>query len=112
MATIPWRPQRVLRRTWKADQVEEYRVMEKDLSQKQEGQKLKLRPQRADYGRGPPIIDICGVSAAAFKTNLKQAQNTYFTTSLYEIDRLLKERSEPAKSQLDAKDRQADETEL
>jgi hypothetical protein len=113
MASDIWRPQRILRRTWKADQTKEYRVMEKNLSQEQNRQKQPpaLRQQKASL-KNNPIVDICGISAIAFKTNLKQEQNTYFTTSLYKIDRLLQESIERDESQLDASDRQADETEL
>jgi hypothetical protein len=95
MGSDIWRPQRILRRTWKTDQIKEYRVIEKGLSQEQDRQErpLALRQRKASQ-KNKPLIDICGISAVAFKTNLKQEQNTYFTTSLYEIDRLLEERSE------------------
>ncbi len=49
---------------------------------------LGLRPTR-DFQR--PTIDICQITANAFHLNLKKKDNEFFTTSLYEIDRLLKE---------------------
>ena len=37
----------------------------------------------------PPIINICGILASAFCTNLKQKKNEFFTILLYEIDQEL-----------------------
>jgi hypothetical protein len=84
--------------------------MEKELSQEQDD-KPELRQQKASLKKHP-IVDICGISAAAFRTNLKQAQNTYFTTSLYKIDRLLQEHVEQDHHQQDAGERQENETEI
>jgi hypothetical protein len=36
------------------------------------------------------MIDICGVSAVAFKANLHKEENVFFVTSLSEIDCELK----------------------
>lgn len=38
------------------------------------------------------MIDICGISAAAFKMNLRKEENVFFATSLFEIDRELEAR--------------------
>jgi len=53
---------------------------------------LELRPKTKVCQQASLSIDICGISAAAFHVNLKRDQNTFFTTSLYEIDRILEER--------------------
>ena len=39
-----------------------------------------------------PTIDICGITAAAFRLNLKKKENMFFTTSLFELDCELKAR--------------------
>ena len=35
-----------------------------------------------------PTIDIYGILASAFRTNLKQKKNEYFISLLYKIDRI------------------------
>jgi hypothetical protein len=99
-----------LQRTWKVKQAKEYRVIEKELSQEQDN-KIKLPQQKATHKKYP-VVDICGISAAVFRTNLKQEQNTYFTTLLYKIDRILQDYAEQDQPLLDPRDRQDDETEL
>jgi hypothetical protein len=41
------------------------------------------------------IVDIAGISGIGIHYNLQQSNNEAFTTSLYEIDSLLKQRGEP-----------------
>ena len=41
-----------------------------------------------------PSIDICRITAAAFRINLKRKENVFFTTSLLEIDRELRDRED------------------
>ncbi len=86
------------RHTWKTDQTQAYKTMEQELKSLQPfnpanglNAPLGLRPTR-DFQR--PTIDICQITANAFHLNLKKKDNEFFTTSLYEIDRLLKERQE------------------
>ena len=73
----------------------------------------KPQPQNPCYTTAattePPIINIYGILASAFCTNLKQKKNKYFTTSLYEIDQELQERSNQSQSE---DKRQDQETEL
>jgi len=96
LAKDSWRPQRILRRTWKTDQKQEYQKMDQDLKgdplkRQPKPTKLELRPEAKPTS---PTIDICGISAVAFDLNLRRKENTYFTTSLYEIDRILEEHKE------------------
>ena len=44
------------------------------------------------------IIDICEISYLAFYTNLKYAENTLFSLSLYKLDRKLEDRKQGLKS--------------
>ena len=57
-------------------------------------------------------IDICGISAIAFRSNLQRKENTFFTTSLYEINCILKERQAEEASERSEQDRQPEESEL
>ena len=49
-------------------------------------------------------MDIAGISGPAFSLNIRRQGNTIFSTSLYEIDRLLEDRKAEARelSQQDA----------
>ena len=49
-------------------------------------------------------VDIAGISGPAFSLNIRRQGNTIFSTSLYEIDRLLEDRKAKARelSQQDA----------
>jgi hypothetical protein len=59
------------------------------------------------------VIDICGIGAAAFQTNLRKKENVLFCTSLHEIDQILQIRKEGlATDQQISSDRQENETEL
>jgi RNase H-like domain found in reverse transcriptase/Reverse transcriptase (RNA-dependent DNA polymerase)/Integrase zinc binding domain/Integrase core domain len=52
----------------------------------------KLKVQTPDSHPKPlPLSQICEVSANAFHFHMKRSENEFFTTSLYEIDRLLEE---------------------
>ena len=57
----------------------------------------------------PPTIDIAEIGAAAFHFNLRRPDNEFFTTSLYEIDRLLEEHEE--QGQADSEDDRQDSKE-
>jgi len=39
-----------------------------------------------------PLVDICCIGAVGFYRNLVQPDTIAFTTSLYEIDRIIKEK--------------------
>ena len=62
-------------------------------------QTAEPRKKRSKLERQPQLqpepkysIDICGISAMAFQSNLRRKENTFFTTSLYEINCILEER--------------------
>jgi hypothetical protein len=44
--------------------------------------------------RDPPTLDIAAISAIGFHFNMYQKDNEVFTTSLYEIDRIIDEKEE------------------
>jgi hypothetical protein len=84
------------RYTWKTDQTQAYKTMEQELKSLQPfnlvnrlNAPLGLQSTR-DFQR--PTIDICQITTNAFHLNLKKKDNEFFTTSLYKIDQLLKER--------------------
>ena len=69
-----------------------------------------LRPIRQDPEKQrKPTIDICGISAAAFRMNLHRKENIFFAISLFEIDREIEARG-PETSNMDPQ--RPDETEL
>jgi len=123
-----WRPQILKRKTlsslhepglrrstWKEDQAKQYGRMQAALEEISPFPKPGLRnpttyqtKQRQERWR-KPLIDICGISPAAFKANLKRAENTFFTTSLFEIERELGARKDPEPA---LSEQQQEETEL
>ena len=57
-------------------------------------------------------VDICCISAVGFYRNLVQPDTVAFTTSLYEIDRLIKEKEALAYDQLNGKEHELTDEEL
>ena len=49
----------------------------------------------------PPTVDIAAISAIAFHFNMYRRDNEVFTTSLYEIDRIIDEREEKPAEETD-----------
>jgi hypothetical protein len=39
------------------------------------------------------VIDICSILANTFYLNIKREENVFFITSLYKVDRILKDRA-------------------
>ena len=111
-----WRLQSILRRTWKSDQAKEYSQMNNTLSAigfpKQAAEPRKRRSKLELQLELKYSIDICGISAIAFRSNLQRRENTFFTTSLYEINCILKERQAGEASKQSEQDRQPKESEL
>jgi hypothetical protein len=73
---------------------------------------LELRDELA---KTATTIDICFISAAAFKMNLRRKDNTVGSISLYEIDRELQDRQEHQEAARPARlpgEQQENETEL
>jgi len=98
----PWRPQKILCRssTWTADQEKKYQRMEELLrgegnskSERDTGTR-RAKPEPRSRDEKLSSIDICGISGEAFQLNLKREENQFFTTSFYEIDRLIEERTD------------------
>ena len=86
-----WRPKTLRSHKW--DTQERYRHMEDSLAG-------VVRPKDIPYKKRPwveketvadPIVDIAGISGIGMHYNLQQSNNEAFTTSLYEIDNLLKQ---------------------
>jgi len=70
--------------------------------------RLQNRTKEPPKDQKAKEVDICGISRATFHLNMKRKENTFFTTSLYEIDRELERRTELPSS---PEDRQLYETE-
>jgi hypothetical protein len=68
--------------------------------------KLELREQLKNQLTKKPeqTIDICEISYLAFYTNLKYAENTLFSLSLYELDRELEDRKQGLESRVEELD--------
>jgi hypothetical protein len=92
-----WKPQRILQRsgsTWKSNQTAEYKKMAMNLNWRQPAEeKSQIRATKSEPK--PELVDICGISAAAFRLHLKKPNNTFFAASLDEIDAILESRKEP-----------------
>jgi hypothetical protein len=102
--------------TWKGDQAKQYRKMHDELRGRAP-QKTEADPRRFKQKERKvyqPAINICGITAAALRLNLRQKDNILFATSMFEIDRELEAR-ESTTSEIDevpAGTRRPDETEL
>ena len=70
--------------------------------------------RRQINGQEKPTIDICSISVAAFRLNLKRKENTFFATSLFEIDRELEAHipKDQTSEGISKDDQQPDEIEL
>jgi predicted aspartyl protease len=111
LAKDTWRPQ-ILRRTHTKDQASQYQAMEQELQVPEPKTRLEGLMDRKTEKR-TAVIDICGIGAAAFQTNLRKKENVLFCTSLHEIDQILQIRKEGlATDQQISSDRQENETEL
>jgi hypothetical protein len=104
------------RHSWKIDQTQAYRTTKQELKPLRPfspaarlNAPLGLRPTKESP---KPTIDICQITANAFHLNLKKKDNKLFTTSLYEIDRLLRERQDKDTPERGPLEQQADEIEL
>jgi hypothetical protein len=82
------------------------------IGRKETKLKLRQKPSTESKARQSQTIDICGISAEAFQLNLRRKENTFFTTSLYEIDQLLQERKAEQLNDVTPGDQQPEETEL
>jgi predicted aspartyl protease len=95
--TADWRTKGT---TWVATQEAQYKIMKRELEGGTPEVEVEVQSQAAKpYKRGkssskPKVIDIRGLSGVSFYMNLKRPENTFFKTSLYEIDRLIEERRE------------------
>jgi transposase InsO family protein len=105
-----WRPQ-ILCRTQAQDQARDYKAMEQELRAPVPEPRSKPErrvPDQETKKQPADAVDICGISAAAFRTNLKRKDNILFCTSLDEIDRIIIEKKPPEPS---PNDRQEHESE-
>ena len=84
------RPREIIKRTQKTEQQNSYRAMEAELQNQVRPPPLGKKARKAkEEPEQKPQIDICGISGSAFYLNLRNKDNTFFTTSLYEINRIL-----------------------
>ena len=110
-----WRPQRILQRNSQIEPERPATLKKRVPNTARFPPPGGLNPITSDPPAPPAkaSIDICVISAAAFELNLKKKENTFFLTSLYEIDAILKDRLEKDdKPTPGSKQRRADETEL
>ena len=108
-----WKPKAILRKdarlpstwiqsigpssTWKRDQDRRNKNMDRELQGKT--QPGNNRPESRVVGQRPSTIqkiniDIYGISGEAFQTNLRRKENTFFSTSLYKINQIIKEKEQ------------------
>ena len=89
-----WRPKAILSRSWRTEQQDQYRTMNQELQERVRPRETrKVKPRRPKAYNWKPKIDICGISGEAFRLILRKKDAEFFMTSLYEIDRILKERA-------------------
>jgi transposase InsO family protein len=94
-AKEPWRPSRILqRRTQRADNQEDIRQMQNKLTKEEEPQRDQ-KPKRESRRKKPTVVtmDLALISGAGFHLNLKRKENKFFTTSLYEISRIIEDKT-------------------
>jgi transposase InsO family protein len=103
--TRPWKPWKptILRRTHKWDMRDQMQKMEDNLAGtvrvKETPYKKKPFPASPPSAPQQQTIDIAAVSAIGFHYNLRVPENEAFTTSIYEIDRVLQDRQETIDAQ-------------
>ena len=61
--------------------------------------KIKIKINR--YPPNLLLIDIVMIGAVGFHRNLQKKENVLFNTSLYEIDRIIKEKQAPEDIEID-----------
>ena len=89
-----WRPT-ILRRTHRDDTRQNLRRMEDELAGvvvQTTPYKRKPFPKNQSKEHQQVTVDIAGISAEGTHFNMRRADNEAFTTSLYEIDRILEDR--------------------
>jgi hypothetical protein len=87
------RPALTTRHTERIDQQDRLQKMERELRMWETPVKLVLvRKLSVTARKDLPRVDIYCIGAVGFHRNLKQAGTIAFSTSLYEIDRLLEEK--------------------
>jgi predicted aspartyl protease len=93
----PWKPT-ILRRTHKWDMQDEIQKMNDNLAGitrvKEPPYKKKPFPANQPSASEKQTIDIAAISAIGIHYNLRVPSNEAFTTSIYEIDRILQDRQE------------------
>jgi transposase InsO family protein/predicted aspartyl protease len=122
---LPRKPVTLLRRpasratpTWKKEQAEQYRKMRNELKGTPQPKasdgpgSAKRRPITAEEKQSQQPIDICSISAAAFRLNLRKKENVCFATSIFEIDRELEARAPTRPDSYSKGARRPEETEV
>ena len=88
--TTKWTPRDIQKHTERIDYKDSLQKMEQEL--RETGNPLpKLKKPIKDYTK-PLQIDICCIGPVGFLRNLKQPDTTVFSTSLYEIDRMIEQK--------------------
>ena len=107
----PWTPKGIERHTELLDRQDNLWKMEQELHKPTAStQPVRIRPLSTKRFTDLPPMDIYCIGAEGFTRNLKQLDSIAFTTSLYEIDRVIEEkeieaiRAESAREELSNED--------
>ena len=84
------------KRTYQQDVEDNLRKMQRELKGVKTApiRQKPPRPRTPLLSHDPPIVDIAAISAIGFHFNIYRKDNEVFTTSLYEIDRIINEKEE------------------
>ena len=87
--TILRRPASARPLTWKENQTKKYQKMSDELAGRAPCGETSTPQRLRRQEEKKPTIDICRITAAAFRVNLHRKDNELFRTSIFEIDREL-----------------------
>jgi hypothetical protein len=89
-------------RTYEQDIRQNLQKMEKELQRRDvnvETPPIKTKIKKTRYPSNLPPINIAMIGAAGFHRNLQKKENVLFSTSLYEIDRIIEEKQAALKNE-------------
>jgi hypothetical protein len=92
---------RTAHRTYAGDYRKSLQKMNQELQKEEKDTPVPPPKKTPRYPQNLPPIDIAMIGAIGFHRNLKSKENTLFSTSLYEIDRILREKQDPGTEETD-----------
>jgi transposase InsO family protein/predicted aspartyl protease len=99
------RPPTAPRSTQAIETRENLRKMNDNLRGIRRTQELPYKKKLYQPKPLPYMVDICGISAVSFDYHLRHADSEVFTTSLYEVDRILDDRHGPTENDPELEER-------